>query len=130
MDIARAKAEIARLGLEADSKLIVAALLRLPDSTRFAAFGSDDAATREALRALAEGERRGARPAGGHHLETFPGAVGLTGEAARAHVLAQNAALSVQLVPAGSPVTMDLRSDRVRIFVEADGTVRSVPRVG
>lgn len=37
---------------------------------------------------------------------------------------------SVQIVPAGSMVTMDVRQDRVRIFVDDNKRVVSAPRIG
>jgi len=36
----------------------------------------------------------------------------------------------VQVIPEGSPVTMDMRMDRVRVFVHPDGTVARAPRIG
>lgn len=37
---------------------------------------------------------------------------------------------TVLLVPAHSLVTMDYRTDRIRVFCAADGTVSKTPRVG
>ena len=37
---------------------------------------------------------------------------------------------NVVAIPEGSPVTMDYRTDRVRVFFDTKGIVRNVPTVG
>lgn len=59
--------------------------------------------------------------------------VGLTGEEAKAAVLAGNTkllAINVQVLHHHSPITMDYRDDRVRIFVGNDGKVVRQPMIG
>eukprot|EP00581_Thalassiosira_minuscula_P002632 CAMPEP_0183743432 /NCGR_PEP_ID=MMETSP0737-20130205/65216_1 /TAXON_ID=385413 /ORGANISM="Thalassiosira miniscula, Strain CCMP1093" /LENGTH=131 /DNA_ID=CAMNT_0025979051 /DNA_START=128 /DNA_END=523 /DNA_ORIENTATION=+ len=56
--------------------------------------------------------------------------VGLTGDEAKAAVLAGDSNLlaqNVQIVPHDAMVTMDFREDRVRIFVGDDGKVARQP---
>ena len=62
--------------------------------------------------------------------EIWPDLVGAEAEAAAAAIRAERPELSVALVGVDSMVTMDYRLDRVRIWVRADGTVDSAPRVG
>ena len=62
--------------------------------------------------------------------QEFPQVVGLTGEEAKNVILQINPNLQVQIVPEGSMVTMDFRTDRVRIFVDGTGIVRNTPRIG
>ena len=56
--------------------------------------------------------------------------VGMTGEDAKAAVLAGNSGLTVHILPQDSMVTMDYREDRVRIFVGDDGKVVRQPKIG
>jgi hypothetical protein len=58
---------------------------------------------------------------------SWPELVGKNGQAAKA-TIAQATAFTVQIVPDGSMVTMDVRTDRVRIFVDSDGNVIRPPR--
>ena len=67
--------------------------------------------------------------------QSWPGKnlVGMTGDEARAAVLAGNPGLSrgnVHVVPHDAMVTMDYREDRVRIFVSDDGKVVRQPIIG
>jgi len=62
--------------------------------------------------------------------EIWPDLVGAEAGAAAAAIRAERPELSVALVGVDSMVTMDHRLDRVRIWVRADGTVDSAPRVG
>ena len=64
-----------------------------------------------------------------HHTTTWQ-CTGLDGEEAKQRILADMPGLNVVLVPEGSPVTMDYRLDRVRIFVTKDGKVASKPSQG
>jgi hypothetical protein len=56
--------------------------------------------------------------------------VGKAGEDARKEILRSAPHLKVAIVPHGSMVTMDFRTDRVRIFVDADGLVVVNPNLG
>jgi hypothetical protein len=62
--------------------------------------------------------------------EIWPDLVGAEAGAAAAAIRTERPELSVALVGVDSMVTMDHRLDRVRIWVRADGTVDSAPRVG
>jgi len=55
--------------------------------------------------------------------------IGMTGDEAKAEVLAVDATLNVEVLPHDAIVTEDYRLDRVRIFVE-DGKVVRQPTVG
>lgn len=46
------------------------------------------------------------------------------------HIKLLNESLNVVILPYGSIVTMDFRTDRVRIFVDEDNKVQITPRVG
>ena len=63
-------------------------------------------------------------------MESFPQTIGLSGEEARRIINGVDANLTVHIVPEGSMVTMDFRTDRVRVFVDEGGIVRSAPNVG
>ena len=56
--------------------------------------------------------------------------IGMNGEEAKAAIEAIDPLLSVHIVPEGSMVTMDLRDDRVRIFVDKDENVAREPQIG
>ena len=63
----------------------------------------------------------------------WPELVGKPGEEAKEIILATGAAIgvtTVQIVPEDSMVTMDYRTDRVRIFVDSNGKVARTPIVG
>ena len=46
------------------------------------------------------------------------------------HIKLLNESLNVVILPYGSIVTMDFRTDRVRIFVDQDDNVKITPRIG
>lgn len=56
--------------------------------------------------------------------------VGQSGDNAKEKIKASHPDLTVHVVPKGSMVTMDYRVDRVRIFVDEEGKVSSIPRIG
>lgn len=61
----------------------------------------------------------------------WPELVGRQGEEAKQIIMNQNPSLTtVNIIPEGSPVTADYRTDRVRIFVKPDGTVAYPPMIG
>ncbi|CAI5459469.1 unnamed protein product [Closterium sp. Yama58-4] len=63
---------------------------------------------------------------------SWPEVVGMTGEAARDFIQSAVPQCNwyIQIVPFGMMVTMDYRTDRIRIFVNADGIVEAIPVVG
>jgi len=61
---------------------------------------------------------------------TFAGLVGKDPEEAKLAILGINADLEVEIVGASAAVTLDLRTDRVRIVVGEDGKVAADPAVG
>lgn len=61
---------------------------------------------------------------------SWPRAVGEDGETVKAEIEQENPKLKVQILPYGSMVTMDFRTDRVRIFVDGDGKVVTTPTIG
>ena len=64
---------------------------------------------------------------------SWPALVGTDGEVAIATIRAERPDLpakNVQTVPQGAMVTMDVREDRVRVFVGEDGKVARAPRIG
>jgi hypothetical protein len=64
-------------------------------------------------------------------MQRFPDVVGMTGEEAEAVIKRERPDLIVIVMPEGSPVTMDHRLDRCRIFISRDtGLVTVVPHVG
>ena len=60
----------------------------------------------------------------------WPQAAGKNAEEVVAEIKQQNPALNVVKVPHGSPVTMDFRTDRVRVFFDQDGNVVGQPKIG
>ena len=56
--------------------------------------------------------------------------VGKSADEAMSHIQAERPELKVLIVPKGSMVTADVRLDRVRLFVNDDGTVAKKPRIG
>ncbi len=54
----------------------------------------------------------------------------MSGEEAKQHILAEDPTINAHVLPEGSPVTRDYRLNRVRIFVDANGIVTTVPRRG
>ena len=55
---------------------------------------------------------------------------GVSGEEAKQKILDQRPDLSVEIVHLDDPVTMDLRFDRVRIFVDENQKVARAPQIG
>ena len=55
---------------------------------------------------------------------------GMSGEEAKQKILDQRPDLSVEIVHLDDPVTMDLRFDRVRIFVDENQKVARQPQIG
>ncbi|CAN6358241.1 unnamed protein product, partial [Urochloa humidicola] len=64
---------------------------------------------------------------GGEKKTSWPEVVGLPVEEAKKIILKDMSDADIVVLPAGSPVTMDFRSNRVRIFVD---TVAQTPTVG
>ncbi|KAH7285684.1 hypothetical protein KP509_33G040900 [Ceratopteris richardii] len=62
--------------------------------------------------------------------KSWPELVGLPGEEAKCKILAEDPNLTVVILPEGSFVTMDFRTDRVRIFVDDKGIVTKTPHIG
>jgi hypothetical protein len=62
----------------------------------------------------------------------WPECVGLTGAECKILIEASGSDLRghVQIIPEDMMVTMDFRTDRVRIFVDADGIVAKIPHRG
>ncbi|TVU01368.1 hypothetical protein EJB05_53178, partial [Eragrostis curvula] len=58
---------------------------------------------------------------------SWPEVVGLPVKEAKKIILKDMPEAHIAVVPLGSPVTMDFRTDRVRIFVD---TVAETPRIG
>ena len=56
--------------------------------------------------------------------------VGMTGAAAKAQIEATMNGVAVHVLPEGAMVTMDFRTDRVRVFVNSAGLVAKPPRRG
>jgi len=56
--------------------------------------------------------------------------VGMKGEEVKNEILRENPDLNVVILSDKSPVTRDLRMDRVRIFINDDGIVLITPRLG
>jgi hypothetical protein len=61
--------------------------------------------------------------------KNWPECVGKAGEQAKALILKDNPSLNVQIVQPGQVVTMDVRTDRVRIFINDKGVVDRPPRI-
>jgi len=60
----------------------------------------------------------------------WPELEGKSGKEAERVIAEQEPSLTIQLVPMDAMVTMDYRTDRVRVRVDEKGTVTSTPRVG
>jgi hypothetical protein len=56
--------------------------------------------------------------------------IGKNGDQALAELRAAHPHLSYVSVPEGSMVTMDMRMDRVRVWVGQDGNVAKAPKIG
>jgi len=59
----------------------------------------------------------------------WPEYVGIKGDVAK-EILSMDTGLLVQVISEGSFVTMDYRLDRVRIYVDKEGTVSGTPQRG
>ncbi|CAN6344982.1 unnamed protein product [Urochloa humidicola] len=64
---------------------------------------------------------------GSEKKTSWPEVVGLPAEEAKKIILKDMPDADIVVLPAGSPVTMDFRSNRVRVFVD---TVAQTPTVG
>ncbi|WP_368735743.1 serine protease inhibitor [Erythrobacter sp. SN021] len=62
--------------------------------------------------------------------QEWPELVGKTGGEAETQVLKDRPDVHVEIIPENSPTTLDLRYDRVRIFVDKDNKVVRAPRTG
>jgi len=62
--------------------------------------------------------------------ENWPELAGKTGAEAEAAIKKERPDLTVVIQGENSPCTMDYRTDRVRIFVNAEGKVTSAPGCG
>ena len=60
----------------------------------------------------------------------WPECVGMQAEDCQTLILEEAPSLNTYIIPEGSPVTMDYRLDRVRIFVDDANVVVSVPNRG
>ncbi|CAL1369317.1 unnamed protein product [Linum trigynum] len=60
----------------------------------------------------------------------WPELVGLTAEEAESKIKQETTGVQVHVVPPNSFVTMELRQDRVRLYVDADGKVARAPKIG
>lgn len=60
----------------------------------------------------------------------WPELVGVKGEEASNTIKGQHPEFNVIVLPENSPVTRDLRMDRVRIFVDGNGVVSHAPHTG
>lgn len=56
--------------------------------------------------------------------------VGVKGEVAAATIVRENPKLGADIVKEGMMVTMDLRCDRVRVWVDQNGFVKQTPQIG
>ena len=61
---------------------------------------------------------------------SWPELLGLPGVEAKSKILEDNPKLEVVILPVGSIVTADFREDRVRVFVDSDGKVAQIPKIG
>ena len=61
---------------------------------------------------------------------SWPELVGVPGSEAELTLKRDHPTWRIQIIPDGSIVTMDYRTDRIRIWVDADGTVVRAPTIG
>ncbi|KAK2972324.1 hypothetical protein RJ640_014382 [Escallonia rubra] len=66
----------------------------------------------------------------GDRKTTWPELVGLTPEEAEAKIKEEMPRAVVRVVPPNHFVTMDYRTDRVRLYVDSAGKVANPPRIG
>ncbi|KAI9087435.1 hypothetical protein K1719_030575 [Acacia pycnantha] len=62
--------------------------------------------------------------------DSWPGLVGEGGQRAEATIERENRWVKVIIVVEGSSVTADFRCDRVRVWVNRQGRVTRLPRIG
>ncbi|KAL8148046.1 hypothetical protein AgCh_005402 [Apium graveolens] len=69
---------------------------------------------------------------GGNHSRktTWPEVVGMTGEEAKKQIEEESPGISVHLIPQNSFVTMDYRTNRLRLYIDSSGNVALAPKVG
>ncbi|GMN53491.1 hypothetical protein TIFTF001_022651 [Ficus carica] len=62
---------------------------------------------------------------------SWPELVGVKSEVAENKIKSENPSVkSVNIVPEGSFVTADFRTDRVRVWVDEHGIITKVPKIG
>ncbi|OIW01796.1 hypothetical protein TanjilG_03934 [Lupinus angustifolius] len=61
---------------------------------------------------------------------SWPELVGVQGTEAEATIERENPLVDAIIVPEGHSVTADVRSDRVWVWVDANGNVKKVPTIG
>ncbi|KAJ1409413.1 Proteinase inhibitor I13, potato inhibitor I [Sesbania bispinosa] len=61
---------------------------------------------------------------------SWPELVGVEGSVAEATIEEENPYVNAIIVPEGSSVTGDERCDRVWVWVDKDGFVKQVPKIG
>ncbi|KAI3939990.1 hypothetical protein MKW98_029766 [Papaver atlanticum] len=61
---------------------------------------------------------------------SWPELVGCRGKTAENTIEYENRNVNAIVIPEGSPVTLDLRCDRVRVFVDKTGKVVQTPVIG
>ena len=101
--------------------------MALPVDAMGAMMLSDDA---DGMFADAEEEGEDAAGGGGAPRSSWPELVGQEAGAAMAAIAAERPDLAVERVPEGAMVTMDMRMDRVRVFVGVEGNVGMEPQLG
>ncbi|WCJ28336.1 Subtilisin inhibitor [Euphorbia peplus] len=62
--------------------------------------------------------------------KTWPELVGLTAEEAERKIKEEMGRATVQVVPPNCFVTMDFRSERVRLYIDSSGKVARPPMIG
>ncbi|OMO78436.1 Proteinase inhibitor I13, potato inhibitor I [Corchorus capsularis] len=61
---------------------------------------------------------------------SWPELVGENGETAKTTIETKNPYLDVEVVQQGIPIFLDYRSERVHVFVDEQGKVTDVPKIG
>lgn len=67
---------------------------------------------------------------GSGERKTWPELVGLPSEEAERRIKEEKPGINVRIIPPDSMVTMDFRTDRVRIFTDTSGKVSRAPMIG
>ncbi|CDP14354.1 unnamed protein product [Coffea canephora] len=67
---------------------------------------------------------------GSGERKTWPELVGLTSEEAERRIKEEIPGVNVHVIPPDYFVTMDFRTDRVRIFTDSSGKVSRAPMIG